>query len=175
MLRERMKLLADGATEAEIPGRDRQDEIGLMAEAVQVFRGNENRTCSSGSPLRSQPQSRRPRTAGPRHPAQCRTARTRTRDPFSRRRPAAALRRRPRLAHRHHVCPRTSTRCATTSTTRSASSTKRCCAVGVQHARQSMPAPTKSALRPMRSPSAPNSRPPPSRKRLPRSKRSPRR
>jgi len=41
MLRERMKLLADGATEAEIPGRERHDEIGLMAEAVQVFRSNE--------------------------------------------------------------------------------------------------------------------------------------
>ncbi|EUB98641.1 methyl-accepting chemotaxis sensory transducer with TarH (aspartate) sensor [Rhizobium sp. CF080] len=40
-LRERMKRLADGDTASEIIGLDRRDEIGLMAETVQVFRNNE--------------------------------------------------------------------------------------------------------------------------------------
>ncbi|WP_117195268.1 methyl-accepting chemotaxis protein [Rhizobium terrae] len=40
-LSERMRKLADGNTEDEIAGLDRRDEIGLMAETVQVFRSNE--------------------------------------------------------------------------------------------------------------------------------------
>jgi methyl-accepting chemotaxis protein len=40
-LRERMKRLAEGDTASDIIGLDRRDEIGLMAETVQVFRNNE--------------------------------------------------------------------------------------------------------------------------------------
>ncbi|NLS02208.1 HAMP domain-containing protein [Rhizobium sp. P32RR-XVIII] len=40
-LREGMKSLAEGDTSGEIIGLDRRDEIGLMAQAVQVFRNNE--------------------------------------------------------------------------------------------------------------------------------------
>lgn len=36
----RMQTLADGELEAEIPGRDRRDEIGAMASTVQVFKDN---------------------------------------------------------------------------------------------------------------------------------------
>ena len=39
-LRERMASLASGETRAEIDGLDRKDEIGQMAEAVEVFRHN---------------------------------------------------------------------------------------------------------------------------------------
>jgi len=37
---ETMHRLAEGDTEAEIPGRDRRDEIGVMAQSVQVFKEN---------------------------------------------------------------------------------------------------------------------------------------
>ncbi|MBP1842038.1 methyl-accepting chemotaxis protein [Rhizobium petrolearium] len=40
-LSERMKLLAEGDTVSDIIGLDRRDEIGFMAQAVQVFRSNE--------------------------------------------------------------------------------------------------------------------------------------
>ncbi|MCX8996996.1 methyl-accepting chemotaxis protein [Rhizobiaceae bacterium BDR2-2] len=39
-LRERMVHLANGETTAEIDGMDRKDEVGQMAQAVQVFREN---------------------------------------------------------------------------------------------------------------------------------------
>ncbi|MGG2475897.1 HAMP domain-containing protein, partial [Rhizobium sp. BR5] len=39
-LRERMASLAGGDTAAEIDGMDRKDEVGQMAQAVQVFREN---------------------------------------------------------------------------------------------------------------------------------------
>src|SRR3546814_8624887 len=35
-----MRKLADGDQSAEVPARDRRDEIGLMAGAVQVFKDN---------------------------------------------------------------------------------------------------------------------------------------
>ncbi|QQP89338.1 HAMP domain-containing protein [Skermanella sp. TT6] len=37
-LREAMRRLSAGDTAAEIPGRDRRDELGTMAEAVEVFK-----------------------------------------------------------------------------------------------------------------------------------------
>ena len=37
-LERRMRTLADGELEQEVPGADRRDEIGLMAQAVCVFR-----------------------------------------------------------------------------------------------------------------------------------------
>jgi methyl-accepting chemotaxis protein len=39
-LRERMAALANGETAGEIPGLERKDEVGQMAEAVAVFRDN---------------------------------------------------------------------------------------------------------------------------------------
>lgn len=39
-----MRILADGDTASEVPYRGRQDEIGAMAAAVQVFRDNRIRT-----------------------------------------------------------------------------------------------------------------------------------
>ncbi|MFD1743902.1 methyl-accepting chemotaxis protein [Rhizobium helianthi] len=39
-LRERMTALAGGKTEEEVPGLDRGDEVGQMAQAVGVFRDN---------------------------------------------------------------------------------------------------------------------------------------
>jgi methyl-accepting chemotaxis protein len=39
-LAERMKRLAAGDLEVDVAGQDRQDEVGLMAKAVQVFKDN---------------------------------------------------------------------------------------------------------------------------------------
>ncbi len=39
-LESRMRTLADGTMEPEVPGTDRRDEIGRMAQAVRVFREN---------------------------------------------------------------------------------------------------------------------------------------
>jgi len=39
-LRERMTSLAEGQTDADVPGLDRSDEVGQMAAAVAVFRDN---------------------------------------------------------------------------------------------------------------------------------------
>ncbi|MGV1752137.1 methyl-accepting chemotaxis protein [Agrobacterium sp. CG674] len=39
-LRERMKTLAQGITDAPVDGQDRKDEVGEMAKAVSVFREN---------------------------------------------------------------------------------------------------------------------------------------
>ncbi|HXP97069.1 MAG TPA: methyl-accepting chemotaxis protein [Telmatospirillum sp.] len=39
-LRDSMGILASGRTEIDIPGRQRRDELGAMAEAVAVFKGN---------------------------------------------------------------------------------------------------------------------------------------
>ena len=43
-LRDRMAELASGETNREIPGLDRRDEIGTMAQAVQVFKDNALKT-----------------------------------------------------------------------------------------------------------------------------------
>jgi methyl-accepting chemotaxis protein len=39
-LQQRMRALAEGELEAEVEGRDRRDEVGQMAKAVQVFKEN---------------------------------------------------------------------------------------------------------------------------------------
>jgi methyl-accepting chemotaxis protein len=39
-LRERMTRLADGETDSDVPGLDRNDEVGQMAGAVEVFRNS---------------------------------------------------------------------------------------------------------------------------------------
>ncbi|GBF56556.1 methyl-accepting chemotaxis protein McpB [Candidatus Phycosocius bacilliformis] len=39
-LTDTMKTLANGVTDLEVPGRDREDELGAMAEAVEIFREN---------------------------------------------------------------------------------------------------------------------------------------
>ena len=38
-----MRRLAEGQLSADVPGRDRNDEIGLMAKAVEVFKQNARR------------------------------------------------------------------------------------------------------------------------------------
>jgi len=58
-----MNKIAAGDLDVEVAGRDRGDEIGSMARAVQVFQGQRLRACGS------QPASSRPRDRGGRRQA----------------------------------------------------------------------------------------------------------
>ncbi|SEH25317.1 methyl-accepting chemotaxis protein [Magnetospirillum fulvum] len=59
---EAMRRLAEGDHAIEIPARDRGDEIGEMAKAVQVFKDNAIRTEQMGSERRAEQAAREERT-----------------------------------------------------------------------------------------------------------------
>ena len=63
-----MRELADGNTAITVPGRERSDEIGAMAGAVEVFRQNAN---SNAMRLTFQKRERTILRRGPRADQQC--------------------------------------------------------------------------------------------------------
>ncbi len=98
-LRQRMQSLAKGDARAPVEGIERQDEIGAMAQTVEIFRNNEVERVRLAPPPKAAANSAKPRLppkrlAGPRKPPRCSRS-----SPVSRW-PAGAGQRRSVLPHR---------------------------------------------------------------------------